>query len=176
VSEQGISELTKLELQQSIETYRVQMSLLVQICTVLVIADATTVGYAIQQKLAGIIWVGIVFPITMFLIIRVVFRLTLPILATAIGIEARYKDTEMPGLMSNFVAVAISPTFFTRLRSASLLDDESERIKALQTLRRPAFAGVSPTKWILTIIILGQLLTPILLWHFAHWRLLTPNP
>ena len=69
-----LPEIAKLQLQQSIETYRVQMSLLVQICTVLVVADATTVGYAIQQKLAGIIWVGVIFPVTMFLVIRVIFR------------------------------------------------------------------------------------------------------
>lgn len=43
VSEQGIPELAKLQLQQGIETYRAQMSLMVQICTVLVVADATTV-------------------------------------------------------------------------------------------------------------------------------------
>jgi|HubBroStandDraft_4_1064222.scaffolds.fasta_scaffold728488_1 hypothetical protein len=46
------------------------MSLLVQIRTVLVVADATTVGYAVQQQLAGMIWVGVIFPITMYLMIR----------------------------------------------------------------------------------------------------------
>jgi hypothetical protein len=172
---QTLPEITKLQLQQSIETYRVQMSLLVQICTVLVVADATTVGYAIQQKLAGIIWIGVVFPVTMFFIIRVIFRLTLPILATAIAIESRYKDIEVAELMSTFVSVSISPTFFPSLRAASLIEDESERIRALQSLRRPAFAGVSPTKWMLLVIIVGQLLTPLLLEHFDHWRLLSPS-
>jgi hypothetical protein len=175
VPDKTLPEITKLQLQQSIETYRVQMSLLVQICTVLVVADATTVGYAIQQKLAGIIWVGTVFPITMYLIIRVIFRLTLPVLATAIAIESKYKDPEVAGLMSNFVSISISPTFFPRLRAASLIEDESGRIKALQTLRRPAFSGVSPTKWMLIMIIVGQLLTPLLLQHFAHRRLLSPS-
>ncbi len=143
---QALPEITKLQLQQSIETYRVQMSLLVQMCTVLVVADATTVGYGIQQKLAGIIWVGMIFPVTMFLVIRVIFRLTLPVLATAIAIESRYKDTEVPGLMSNFISVSVSPTFFPTLKAASLIEDETERTKALQGLRRPAFSGVSPTK------------------------------
>ena len=174
VADQALPEITKLELQQSIETYRVQMSLLVQICTVLVVADATTVGYAIQQKLAGIIWVGIVFPVTMFLVIRVIFRLTLPVLATAIAIESKYRDPEVAGLLSNFVSTSISPTFLPRLREASLIESESERIKAIRALRRPAFSGASPTKWMLVAIILGQLITPLLLEHFADWTLLSP--
>ena len=45
----SLPELTKLQLQQSVETYRVQLSLLVQILAVLVVADATVVGYAINN-------------------------------------------------------------------------------------------------------------------------------
>lgn len=175
MSVQAVPEFSKLQLQQSIETYRVQMSLMVQICTVLVVADATTVGYGVQQKMAGIIWVGIVFPVTMFLLIRVIIRLLVPVLATALAIEAKYKDPEIAGLMSCFVMVAISPVFAASLRSALLLESEGARIKALKNLRRPVFSGASPTRWILGVIVIGQLLAPFLLWHFAHWRLLAPT-
>jgi hypothetical protein len=57
---------------------------------VLVISDATTVGYAVQQQLAGIVWVGLVFPVVMYLTIRLVFRLTIPVIATAVGIENHF--------------------------------------------------------------------------------------
>jgi len=172
VSEKQISEIAKLQLQQSLETYRAQMSLLVQICTVLVVADATTVGYAVQQQLAGIIWVGAIFPLTIYLIIRTVFRLNLPILATAVSIESEYPDTAVMGLMSTFTAMAISPTFFERLRSATAIEPEAARLKALLALRRPSFGGIGHTKWLLIVIGIGQLVAPFLLCHFAHWPLL----
>jgi hypothetical protein len=172
VSDNAITEIAKLQLQQSLETYRAQISLLVQICTVLVVADATTVGIAVQQQLAGIIWVGVIFPITIYLIIRTVFRLTLPILATAISIEGEYRDPAIPGLMSTFAALAISPTFFERIKSVTAIKSEAARLKALADLQRPSFGGISHTKWLLIVIIVGQLAAPFLLYHYAHWRLL----
>jgi hypothetical protein len=172
VTYKPITEIAKLQLQQSLETYRAQMSLLVQISTVLVLADATTVGIAVQQQLAGIIWVGVIFPITIYLIIRTVFRLTLPVLATAVSIEAEYRDTAVLGLMSTFAALAISPVFYERIKVTVAIQPEAARLKALAALRRPSFGGISHTKWMLIVIIAGQLVTPVLLCQYQHWPLL----
>lgn len=168
-----LPEITKIQLQQSVETYRVQLSLLVQICTVFVVADATTVGYALQQRVAGIFWIGLIFPLTMFLIVQVVFRLSLPVLATAISIETKYKDADVVGLMTTFVAVGMSRTFLEQLRAASLLESEQARTKALSGIKKPpSFSGGRSIRWILLLIIVGQAVTPILLWRFAGWVLL----
>ena len=165
-------EITRIQLQQSIETYRVELSLLVQICTVMVVADATTIGVAIQQHLAGIIWAGLAFPIAMIQVIVIVLRLTLPVLATAVSIETRYKNPHVPGLMSTFVATGISPKFLDQLRSAALLEHEPARMKALLALRRqPAFAGGKPIKIALLAVVVLQAIAPVLLVHFAHWPL-----
>jgi len=167
-----LPDITKAQLQQSIETYRIMLSLMVQICTVFVVADATTVGYAVQQRFAGALWVGLIFPITMLIVIRVVFRLTIPVLGTAVSIEARYRDAEVSGLISTFLAVAVSPQFLDRLRAASTLEAEAERTKALAGIGKPyIFAGGRPVKLLLLLVILGQAVAPVFLWHFAGWRL-----
>ena len=91
------SEITRIQLDRA-STYRVQISLLVQICTVLTVADATVVGYAVTQRLAGVIWVGLLFPVSMILIIKLILRATVPVLAIAVSIESRYCDSEVGGL------------------------------------------------------------------------------
>lgn len=167
-----LPEITKAQLQQCIETYRVLLSLMVQICTIFVVADATTVGYAVQQKFAGVLWVGIVFPMGMLIVMRVVVRLTIPILATAISIETKYKDPEVGGLISTFVAVAVSHHFLEQLRVASLLEAEPARIKAMAKIGKPyKFVGGWPVKPMLLVVMIGQAVAPVLLWHLAGWRL-----
>ena len=95
-----------------------QLSLLVQTCTVLVVADATAVGWAFQQRIAGIIWVGLIFPAVMIQVIKIVFRLTLPMLATAINIETKYKNPLVTGLITTFVGMGFSYAFLEQLSSA----------------------------------------------------------
>ena len=101
----------------------------------MVIADATTVGYAIQQRLAGIIWVGVVFPITIIMVVRVAFLLSVPVLATAVAIETKYSDPRVGGLTCNFVATSFSFGFFTALRAAAMTGDEDLRISAMAGLK-----------------------------------------
>lgn len=100
----SLPEFAKLQLQQSVETLRVQVSLLVQICTVLVLGDATVVGYAIQQRLAGVMWAGLIFPLAMRTFISFIMRLTVPIAATAVQIETEYREPGAFGLVSTFLA------------------------------------------------------------------------
>jgi hypothetical protein len=166
-------EIAKLQLQQSIETYRVQMTLLVQICGVFVLADGTMVGFAIQQRLAGIIWVGLVFPVTMFLIIRIVYRLTLPVIATAVTIETKYHDGDMTGLMSLFIALGVSQDILLQLRSTALFENEEARLKIYSDLKRPRFAGSSLTRFGLLVVTVGQVIAPLVLNGFFGWSLLS---
>jgi len=168
-------EITKIQLQQSVETYRVQLSLLVQISTVLAASDAAVVGYAAQQRIAAIIWAGLVLPVAMIVVIRVIFRLAIPVLATALAIETRYKNPEVIGLMSTFVAVGTSHEFLERLRAAALIEHEPARMAALSSLgRMPVFVGGAPVKWALFLIVCGQACAPLLLWQFAKWQLWGP--
>ncbi len=169
----SLPELTKLQLQQSIETYRLQMSLLVQVCTVLILADASVVGYAIQQRLAGIIWVGALFPLGMLMIIHIVVRLTLPIVATAVCIETKYKDPAVPGLVSTFLSYAVEPAFIDEIRSAMDKPTEEERAIALAEVPKPYLHNRGHlVRYTLVFVVTMQLLVPFVLWRYAGWTLL----
>ena len=172
-----LPEIAKVQLQQSVETYRTQLSLLIQVCTVFVLADATTVGYGIQQQLAGILWIGLVFPLSIAVVFRVVARLTIPILATAVSIEANYAGPQAFGLVSTFVAVAISHPFLEQLRVAAILKSEPERTRALSRLKEPyMFAGGRYAKIVLGLVAFCQAIGPIFLWLFAGWHFFSKLP
>ena len=166
------SDFTKTQLQQSIETYRAQLSLLVQICTVFVVADATTVGYALQVRFGGVLWVGLIFPVAMLLVMRGILRMTIPVLATAVSIETKCKGPDVGGLMSTFVAVSVSHRFLEQVRSAGLVETEAGRVKALSKLQVPILSGGRWVRLLVYLIIVGHAVAPIVLWKFAGWTLL----
>ncbi|MGD0293722.1 MAG: hypothetical protein ABSB30_07690 [Terracidiphilus sp.] len=172
------SEITRLQLQQSIETYRVQLSLLVQIHTILIVGDATFIGYAITQRLAGVIWFGLVFPVAMILMSRQIHRLTIPILATAVWIESRYADSDVGGLVSTFLSTVVSPSLLEYIRAADLPDDKAERERLLAALyHKPfSFGGKTRMSKILLFITVLQVVAPVLLWRLADWGLLASGP
>lgn len=145
-----------------------QLSLLVQTCTVLVVADATAVGWAFQQRIAGIIWVGLIFPAVMIQVIKIVFRLTLPMLATAINIETKYKNPLVTGLITTFVGMGFSYAFLEQLSSAALHEHERARMSALLALRKPpSFAGGKPVRWALYAVMVFQGVLPLALVAFC---------
>jgi hypothetical protein len=164
-------ELARLQLQQSVETYRVQLSLLVQICTVFAVADATVVGYSIQQRLAGVMWAGVVFPFCMLLLIRIIVGLSIPIVATAVHIEARYQDAGTHGLVSSFLAFSVSTEFVEELRTAMTSATERERARALGKLKPYLHGSGRRVRLTLMAVLVAQTVVPILLWKFAGWSL-----
>ena len=110
----------------------------------------------------------------MLMVLRLIIQLTIPVLATAVSIETKYKETDLGGLISTFVAVTISHEFLEQLRSAGMLNTEPGRAKALANLRKPyLFVGGRSLKRLLLLIIIGQAVVPILLWQFAGWSLLS---
>lgn len=167
-----LSEITKVQLQQSIETYRKQLELLIQCCTIFVIADATTMGYAIDKKAPILLWISVIYPVAIAVVFRVVVRLTIPILATAVSIETKYVHKQEPALASTFIAVVMSHTFLEELRSAATLDSELARTCSLSSLKKPyAFAGGTPAKIVLCVLIFWHVIGPVILWRFFAWHL-----
>jgi hypothetical protein len=146
---------------------------MVQISTVLVIADFTMVGYALQQKMPAIIWISSILPVTMTIINWKIFDLVVPILATAISIEAEHPHPSVDGLVSNFVAVRYSVDFLETLRQASRLETSRQRALALRQIKEPnRFSLRSKTNCVLYIIMVGHLLLPFYLhysWKGSYW-------
>jgi hypothetical protein len=168
----GISEFAKVQLQQAVDTFRAQLSLIVQICVALIAADAATIGYAIQQKFGAALWVGLFFLVAMIVAIRAILRMTIPIVAIAIAIETRHRDPAISGLLSTFVAVAVSEkSLLEQIRLASQLPSEPERWQALMKIEMPVLFGGHVTRYLLYSMIVAQAVAPFLLRYFANWGL-----
>ena len=109
-------EILNLQLTQAMETYRLQLSLLVTIITVLVVANATVVGYAITTQIASIFFIGSLFPTGIIVAARIIFGLSLPIIYTAVNIERNYIGVaDMDWLASTFISVSVAPEYYDRL-------------------------------------------------------------
>ncbi len=167
-------EFLRLQYQQALETYRAQLTLLVQIITVLVLADVTMVGFAINSATSGMIVVGAVFPVMILIIISYVFRLSAPILYVAVNIEEKFPSISADLLASTFVSSVIGSEYLHNLRAIVATLDPEERIRMRRELPAPIFRvrRISRTKTALMLITLAQLLAPIPLYYLFCWHLL----
>ena len=162
-------EIVKLELDQAINTFKTQITLGVNILTILVIADVTLTGYAIREKSMGIMLIGIIFPIALIIISKIIKRLITPVIFTGYQLEKQF-GPDHPLLITTFVRFLSKP-------SAIALDeilekDIEEQTKLLQDFHRE----FSLTKGkhfasIMYVVTFGQLLVPILLYYFFNWNM-----
>ncbi len=124
-----------MQVKEAIETYRSQFSLLIQILTVLVIADVTIIGYATSNKIAGIGVVGAFMPLAMMLVISGAGRFMLPVIFTAVSIEKKFVKHNDSWLMSTLFSAVASTDFINRLEAIGKIENPAERIKSLLSLR-----------------------------------------
>jgi len=165
-------EFIRLQLGQAITTYQAQLTLLIELITVLIIANATVVGYALSTQLAGIMLIGALFPVMIVVLQLLVYKRSLPIIFTAISIEQKYGIANMDWLASTFVSATISPDYFNQLKTIALIQDSSERMKQLRNLPIPLFKGIYSYIITLAIVLvtLFQIIAPFFLWHYG-WRM-----
>lgn len=164
-------EIPKLVLQQAIETYRVQMTLLIQLITVLVLANVTLIGYAFTSKFGGLLLVGPLFPSMIYCAVRTVFRLSTPIVYAAVTVEQECP----PGcdtLMATFLGFAINAEYVEQLRAISRTSDFSERMQQLRELRTPVLRGPWIIRASLAVVAIGQPIMAFVTVTWFGWRLL----
>jgi hypothetical protein len=169
-------EFARLQYQQAIETYRTQLSMMIQSITVLVVADATVVGYAINAKAAGILLIGVIFPIAIMYISRMMFYLTLPTIYVALSIEEKYaSDTSYDMLASTFISFGVSMKYVGRLKYINSLGDWKERMRELRNMQPPLYKpryGYIGTI-LLIVVTLGQIIAPVILNLYYGWKFLS---
>jgi hypothetical protein len=124
-------EFIGLQIEQVMETYRTQISLLIQIMIILVIADVTVVGYSISTQISGILLIGSLFPIMMHYTIYTIHRKMLPPLYTAVSLEHRYGGSDVDWLASTFMSTTISAEYVATLKTISSIQDPIKRIERL---------------------------------------------
>jgi hypothetical protein len=161
-------EFSKAQLQQAIETYRTQLTLMVQIQSVLVAGNATVIGLAISSKNAGVFLLGAFFPALIAYMGRGILRLTIPIISTAVSIEDRFGQHDSDTVIKTFLAYAVSPEYVQEVVKTTRTEaDWSKRMEHLRLLPLPLL-GV--TRWILLLAFLFQICMPFALTRIFGWK------
>lgn len=165
-------EFIKAQFEQTLETFRALYAILIQILTVMVVADATVVGYAITTQISGILFIGTLFPLVMLYIIIRTYKLMLPIAYTAVSLEHRYGGHGADWLASTFLGLTISPEYVATLKTISSMPNYAERFERLRHTREPALGTATGlTRLALYAIGLGHIIAPVILSLLFHWRL-----
>ena len=167
----------KSQIEQAITTYGNQIGLFVQVITILALANITLVGYAISEKIAGIIGAASLFPLFIIGTAKVTNEITLPIIYTAASLEQKYGSKEMDWIASTFVSTVFSTEYLQRFREISMIADQNERIRMLNLVKLPLFQkdrGVMRRRSGITFILLfvAQCILPFILHFWFGWRLI----
>ena len=161
------------QFEQSIDSFRNGFISLAQLITVFVLADVTLAGYAITEKISGIIFVGIVFPFATMHSAKVVSKLLIPPIFTAYRIEQKYGGKENIWLMSSGIRINLRNYVASKLNDICSIDDVEEQTKQLQQLTLPLFGPITNlVNAFLFTIAIAHIVVPLLLTYFFGWRLL----
>lgn len=165
-------EFVRLQLGHAITTYQAIWSSLIQILTVLMIANATILGYAITTKIAGVMLLGAFFPIMIFAVELMANKRALPVIYTAISLEQKYGIANTDWLGSTFISVTMSPDYLKRLQVIAAIEDPTERIEKLKHAPLPLFKGIYSYLLPIGIVLISllQLIAPFFLWRLG-WRM-----
>lgn len=165
-------EFVRLQLGHAITTYQAIWSSLIQIITVLVIADATILGYAFTTKIAGVMLLGAFFPIMIIAVQLMANRRALPVIYTAISLEQKYGITNTDWLSSTFISVTMSPDYLNRLKFIAAIKNPTERMEQLKRAPIPLFKGIYSYLLPIGIVLVSllQFIAPFFLWRLG-WRM-----
>ncbi|MFQ5631428.1 MAG: hypothetical protein ACE5I1_21860 [bacterium] len=166
------TEFSLLELQEAINTFRTGLSVLVQIVAVLVVANVTILGYAMSEKITGVIFLGAIIPLLIIIITRIVSNLLVPAVYTAYSIEKHTGENRHDNLMQIGLSVLSSQEFMQKLDQISREDGLAARAENLRALH---FSLLGTQKnlifSVLVFISFIQTLIPIFLSNAPNWRM-----
>lgn len=173
ISEINKSEFIISQIEQALETFRAQNSLMLQIIIVLILANIYIIGYAINSRIAGFFIIGALFPIIILVIVYRITKFMLPTIYTAIFLEIKYGGNDSDWLASTFISTLISVDYFQSLKNICTIQDSIKRINALNKLKSPKYFegnGILRISFILST--LGQIMIALILYQQFNWRLL----
>jgi len=158
------------QLQQMSESYRVVMTLAVQIITVLVLANVTLVGFAMGRNIAGILLIGPIFPLGIIMTVYIAGRIGLPLIYTYVNLERKYGHDQADWLGRSFFSIMISPRWVERALEIGELPDWSERFAEMRRLPMPVVGtGKGIIRACLVLVALAQIAAAFVLWAFFGW-------
>lgn len=165
-------EFAKLELQEAINTFRTGLSVLVQIVTVMVVANVSIIGYALSNKISGVIFLGALIPLLIIIITKMVSRLLVPSVYTAYTVEKSFGEAGHECLMRIGLSVLSTAEF---LKNFDRIEAEVSLGARAEGLRKLRFSLLGPQQTliftVLCLISLLQVLIPFLLTNLFHWQM-----
>lgn len=172
VTEVPITEFAKLQFQQALDTIRAMNTLQVQIITVLAVANATLLGYSINARMAGMLFVGSIFPAMVLYVIYAVRRVMLPLFYVALSLEERYRSNTMDGLVGALLTATVSPKYVAELKSISASPNQADRMLRLRRSSGPLIgSGKRIGRTTLVVVAVGQIIAALVLSSYYGWRL-----
>jgi hypothetical protein len=160
------------QLQQMNESYRMVITLTVQVMTVFVLGNVTLVGYAISQRIAGILLIGPIFPIGIFLTILITGRAALPIIYAYVNLEQKQGGYQADWLGRTIFSYLFKPKHIQRLLEIGKMPEWPQRLAAIKKM--PILlvgTGKGLSRAGLVLIALGQVGAAFVLWGFFDWRM-----
>jgi len=166
------SEFLTVQYEQAMETFRHGVTSLAQLVTVFVLADITLIGFAIDNQIADIIFLGALFPIFIMNSANVVGKLLAPTIFTAYCIEQKC-GAEISGLMHTGLRVNLSPEIAQKLETISAMtniDDQAGQLRKIDISmfgRRKTLVNI-----LLILVALIHIIAPLLFTSCFSWKLL----
>jgi len=171
-SEKIKPEFMIVQYEQAMETFRHGVTSLAQLVTVFVLADITLIGFAIDNQIAGIIFLGVLFPLFIINSASVVGKLLTPTIFTAYCIEQKCGE-KICGLMHSGLRVNLSSEVANKLEAISDMTNADDQAGQLRQINISMFGRRK--NLVNTLLILSALIhviTPLLLTSCFSWRLL----
>jgi len=162
-------EFAKEQLHSAIETFREQLNLTVQIFATLITADIAIVGFAISQRIAGILLLGAILPLAIMMVSRAIARRMKPILFCAVGLEAKYGGDSDNWLASTFISSVLSPEYLKKLQDINNLQDRRDQIAQLRKMPSPLTTRKTADLLVSSIAV-GQIIVAVILVFRFNWQ------
>ena len=158
----------RLQFEQAIETLRAEFSLLVQMLTVLILANATLIGYSISTEISGILFLGSIFPIMMIYFTRTIFKTSIPILYIAMSIENKHGGQNTVWGVTTFLSTLISSDYVAKVKKIDSIEDPVKKFSELRSISTPSLGIPGIVFFFLALI---QAIAPAILTIFFDWDL-----
>jgi len=169
-SEKISSEFLITQYEQAMETFRHGVTSLAQLVTVFVLADITLIGFAIDNQIAGIIFIGALFPLFIMNSASVVGKLLAPTIFTAYNLEQKC-GAEIGGLMHTGLRANLSLKVANKLAAISAMSNLDDQALQLRRLDISMFGRRKHlVNTLLIFVTLIHVIAPLLLTSRFAWK------
>mgnify|MGYP005725322691 CR=1 FL=1 len=172
MSDNQTAEFLRQQLDQAINTYRSGLTVLVQIITILIVANVSVWGYAINYKIAGAAYLGALFPFLVIYLSGLVSRLLKPSIYTAYHAEKELNPGDKDYLMRVGISVISNQEFLNALDEIPNIESYPERVEKIRELKFSILGEQKIIAYtILGVLSLIQGLAPVFLAQTYGWRI-----